>query len=137
VEQYPAKVVAIHEGKIIFTGEQEADVYRRVREAGLEPMPLVFRVPREQDLQSVLKSGYGSIGFDYRAGDQVYLQVGDGSFIPAYLHDLELQVGTEQFSGKVGFSDKLGMGFNLLGRAGIFERFKICFNESQGILTFE
>jgi len=60
VEQYPAKVVAIHEGKIIFTGEQEADVYRRVREAGLEPMPLVFRVPREEDLQSVLKSGYGS-----------------------------------------------------------------------------
>jgi len=53
VEQYPAKVVAIHEGKVIFAGEQEADVYRRVREAGLEPMPLVFRVPREEDLQSI------------------------------------------------------------------------------------
>jgi len=24
------------------------------------------------------------IGFDYRAGHQIYLQVGDGSFIPAY-----------------------------------------------------
>jgi hypothetical protein len=77
------------------------------------------------------------IGFDYRAGHQIYLQVGDGSFIPAYLHDLELQVGREQFSTTVGFSDKLGIGFNLLGRVGIFERFKICFQESQGIITFD
>jgi predicted aspartyl protease len=75
--------------------------------------------------------------FDYLAGERVYLQVGDGSFIPVYLHDIELQVGPEQFSAKVGFSEKLGIGFNLLGRAGIFERFKICFQEKQGILTFE
>jgi hypothetical protein len=77
------------------------------------------------------------VDFDYRAGERVYLQVGDGSFIPVYLHDLELQVRTEQFLAKVGFSEKLGIGFNLLGRAGIFERFRICFQEKQGILTFE
>jgi predicted aspartyl protease len=85
------------------------------------------------------------IGFDYRAGDRVYLQVGDGSFIPVYLHELEVQVGTQRFTAKVGFSEKLGVGFNpsagsghcLLGRAGIFERFKICFQESQRVLTFE
>jgi len=77
------------------------------------------------------------IGFDYRVGDPVYVQVGDGSFIPVYLHDLELQVRAEQFLAKVGFSEKLGIGFNLLGRAGIFERFRICFQEKQGILTFE
>jgi len=65
------------------------------------------------------------------------LQVGDGSFIPVYLHELQIQIGTEQLTAKVGFSEKLGVGFNLLGRAGIFERFKICFQESQRILTFE
>jgi len=54
VAQYPAQVVAIHEGKIVFVGDTEADIYRRVREVGLEPMPLVFRVPREEDLQSIL-----------------------------------------------------------------------------------
>ncbi|MGA9350269.1 MAG: nucleotidyltransferase domain-containing protein [Anaerolineae bacterium] len=53
VGKYPAKVVAIHEGKIVSIGDTEADVYRRVREAGLEPMPLVFRVPCEEDLQSI------------------------------------------------------------------------------------
>lgn len=54
VAQYPAKVVAIHEGKIVFVGDLESEVYQHIREAGLEPMPLVFRVPREEDLQSIL-----------------------------------------------------------------------------------
>lgn len=52
VAKYPAKVVAVYEEKIVFVGDLEAEVYRKVREAGLEPMPLVFRVPREEDLQS-------------------------------------------------------------------------------------
>ena len=54
VSKYPAKVVAIYEGDIIFVGDLETDIYRRVREAGLKPPPLVFRVPREEDLQSIL-----------------------------------------------------------------------------------
>lgn len=54
VDQYSGKVVAIQEGKIIFIADTETDIYRRVREAGLEPIPLVFRVPREEDLQSIL-----------------------------------------------------------------------------------
>ncbi len=49
--QYPGKVVAIHDGKIIFVGETEADVYQWVLKAGVEPVPLVFRVPREEDFQ--------------------------------------------------------------------------------------
>lgn len=77
------------------------------------------------------------VGFDYRSGERIYLQVGDGSFIPVYLHDLEVQIGAEQFTARVGFSEKLGVGFNLLGRTDIFGRFRICFQEIHGILTFE
>jgi hypothetical protein len=62
---------------------------------------------------------------------------GDGSFIPIYLHDLELQIGRETIVAKVGFSERLGVGFNLLGRKDVFQRFKICFQDSQGLLTFE
>ena len=54
VEKYPAKVVAVHEGKVVFVGDLEAEIYRKVREADLKPTPLVFRVPREEDLQSIL-----------------------------------------------------------------------------------
>jgi len=77
------------------------------------------------------------VGFDYRTGKLLYLQVGDGSFIPIYLHDLELQIGRETLVAKIGFSERLGVGFNLLGRADVFQRFKICFQDSQGLLTFE
>jgi len=54
VVKYPAKVIAIHKGSIMFVGDLEADIYRKVRDAGLEPIPLVFRVPCEEDLQSIL-----------------------------------------------------------------------------------
>ena len=77
------------------------------------------------------------IGFEYRLGERTYLQVGDGGFIPVYVHDLELQLGAERFVSKVGFSEKLGVGFNLLGRAGVFDRFRVCFQERERILTFE
>ena len=77
------------------------------------------------------------VGFDYRSGNKTYLQVGDGSFIPAYFHDIEVQIGAERLRAKIGFSEKLGVGFNLLGRADVFSRFRICFEEGQRILTFE
>ena len=34
----------------------ESEVYNQIRERGFELMPLVFRVPREEDLQSILQS---------------------------------------------------------------------------------
>jgi uncharacterized protein (DUF433 family) len=46
VAQYAGQVVAIHQGKIAIIGGSEVDVYRKIREVGLEPMPLVLRVPR-------------------------------------------------------------------------------------------
>ncbi len=54
VAKYPGKVVAIHRDRIILVGDAEVEIYRQVSELGLEPTPLVFRVPREEDLQSIL-----------------------------------------------------------------------------------
>jgi len=56
VTQYAGQVVAIHQGRVAIIGGSEVDVYREVRESGLEPMPLVFRVPREEDFQSILQA---------------------------------------------------------------------------------
>jgi len=75
--------------------------------------------------------------FDYRAAHLTYCQVGDGSFIPVYLHELELQISSERFLAPVGFSERLGVVFNLLGRDNIFSRFRICFQEQNKILTLE
>lgn len=54
VSQYPSQVVAIHAGQVIYTGTSEEDVYTWVRQRGLTPMPLVYRVPRPEDLNAIL-----------------------------------------------------------------------------------
>ena len=54
VGQYPSKVVAIHAGQVIYAGESEEDVYQWIRTKGVTPMPLVFRVPRREDLNAIL-----------------------------------------------------------------------------------
>src|SRR5437867_4622381 len=55
-------------------------------------------------------------GFNWSAGRKVFVQVGDGSHIPVYLHELGMQIGPARFKATIGFSDKLGVGFHLLGR---------------------
>jgi len=54
VGRYPSKVVAIHKDQIVFIGNSEAEVYQWVHKTTLTPMPLVFRVPRAEDLDSIL-----------------------------------------------------------------------------------
>jgi len=36
----------------------------------------------------------------------------------------------------IGFSEKLGVGFNLLGRKDIFDVFRVCFSDDTKILSF-
>lgn len=76
------------------------------------------------------------LGLAYRSGRRVYVQVGDGGFIPVYLHDLAIQLGKHRLTAPLGFSDKLGVRFNLLGRTGILSYFKVCFNEQAFVVTF-
>ncbi len=87
---------------------------------------------------SVLKAKIADrLGFDYRQGNRISLQVGDGSLIVVYLHNLEVQLGTERFICPMGFSAQFGVPFNVLGKTGIFDRFKICFQQRERTITFE
>jgi len=49
---------------------------------------------------------------------------------------MEVQIGKERLTILLGFSDKLGIRFNLLGRSGIFGHFKVCFDEKDFVITF-
>ena len=63
--------------------------------------------------------------------------VGDGSYIPIYLHDLTLRLGGFELKAPIGFSERLGVGFNILGRNGIFDQFQVCFNDHTRKVTFQ
>jgi predicted aspartyl protease len=78
-----------------------------------------------------------TIGLEYKTGSKIFVQVGDGGLIAAYLHNLTIQLGKEKLVAPLGFSDRLGVGFNLLGRTGIFSYFKVCFDEKNRVVSFE
>ena len=75
------------------------------------------------------------IGLEFRSGRRTLIQVGDGGLIPVFLHDLEVQVGQHRFLAPVGFSDRLGIRFGVLGRSGFFDRFRVCFDERRFVVT--
>lgn len=74
---------------------------------------------------------------DYKQGKKMMIVVGDGSFIPVNFIKLPLMIGDVEIETTIGFSEHLGVGFNLLGRKDIFERFKVCFSDSRKVVSFQ
>ena len=64
-----------------------------------------------------------------------YVSLGNGSIIPVYLQHIKVRFAGSEFNAPAGFSDALRVGFNLLGRAGFFDRFLMCFNDRTRVLT--
>ena len=77
------------------------------------------------------------IGIDWQSGRRQMIVVGDGSYIPTFIHDLPIQIGSTQITAPIGFSERLGVGFNLLGRTGVFNQFEVCFNDHARNVTFQ
>jgi hypothetical protein len=75
------------------------------------------------------------LGIDYQSGKQVSSTVGDGSVIPVYLHKLNIKIGEATIKELVGFSPRLGIGFNLLGQ-NIFDHFLVTFNNPGKTISF-
>jgi len=121
--------------------------YRKYKEwqmpiitVGLEYKGTWFPVDAYVDsgaIYSIFRQSVGErMGIESGEGRLIYLQVGDGGFIPVHLHELDIQLGPKIFRATMGFSEKLGIGFNILGRADIFDKFLICFDDAKKIVTF-
>ena len=52
------------------------------------------------------------LDLELREGERVLAVVGDGSFIPVYLHKVGMRIGVDEFGVRIGFSSKLGVGLN-------------------------
>ncbi len=68
------------------------------------------------------------LGLAIRKGKRVR-PAGIGGVISAYVHRVTLKIGGEKFEGDVAFTDKRNLPVNLLGRATVFERFLVTFDE--------
>jgi len=76
------------------------------------------------------------LGLNLKSGKKDFVVVGDGSYIPIYLHRLTVKIGDEELKATIAFSPNLGVGFNLLGRKDIFSHFDVTFSDSKERITF-
>lgn len=74
------------------------------------------------------------LDINYRSGSLTWVQGVGGTFVPAYLHRLRVVIGRFSFEATVGFSDRIGVGFNLIGRKDIFSRLSFTFNDKYNFL---
>jgi len=77
------------------------------------------------------------LGIRITSGKKTLATVGDGSKIPVYVHRLTVQLGLYRFKANIGFSSRLGVGFNLLGRRDFFFLFDVSFSDSKREITFQ
>jgi len=121
--------------------------YMKLRGRDLPVIPLRIRGKEEWvGYNAFVDSGAGfsvfgsevaeDLGLKLEDEGKKYVTVGDGSLMAVYLKELEIDIGGESFKSVIGFSRQLGIGFNILGRKSVFERFKICFNEREKVVEF-
>jgi hypothetical protein len=67
-------------------------------------------------------------------GRKKFMTVGDGSLITVYFHRIPVRFSETNFEADIGFSRQLGIGFDIIGRRDIFERFVICFDEKNKLV---
>ena len=75
------------------------------------------------------------LGINLKKAKRRYVTLGNGSVLPIYLQRIKVRFAGMEFAAPAGFSDALRMGFNLMGRAGFFDRFLMCFNDRARMLT--
>lgn len=76
------------------------------------------------------------LGLRLEEGSLTHSVVGDGSLIPVYLHRVPLRIGAVELAARVGFSPRLGVGFNLLGRQDLFTHFDVTFSDTRQRVIF-
>ena len=76
-------------------------------------------------------------GFDFEAGEQMPVKVGNGGLISVFVHRIPMQFGPRRIDVRMGFSSKLGIGFHLLGRLDVFDHFRVCFHERERSVIFD
>ena len=81
---------------------------------------------------SIFKTGLADqLSLDLSRARQRMFVVADGSFIPAKIVKVPVEIGGRRKIAEIAFSDRLNIGFNLLGRKDIFETFdEVIFRES-------
>lgn len=75
------------------------------------------------------------LGVKLARASKRYMVLGDGNALPIYIHRIKVRFAGAEFLVPAGFSEALHSGFNILGRAGFFDRFQVTFDDRARLLT--
>ncbi|HMZ26515.1 MAG TPA: hypothetical protein PLM37_04265, partial [Elusimicrobiota bacterium] len=76
------------------------------------------------------------LGVGLRKCPKFYIVVAGDRRIPVFTRTLKLRLDRTVVPVEVGFCSALGGAFNLLGRKGVFDRFKVCFDDRNETVSF-
>lgn len=120
--------------------------YVRLEEEYLPVIPLRLKGKELVEFDAFVDSGAGFSIFTYEAaevlgleaekGEKEFVKIGDGSFIEVFTFRLPVNLAGREFRAKVGFSRSLGVGFNIVGRRDIFDKFRVCFDDAEKFVEF-
>ncbi|MEW6069928.1 MAG: hypothetical protein AB1485_04865 [Candidatus Thermoplasmatota archaeon] len=83
---------------------------------------------------SIFNAGLARIlQVDYKRGKKVY-PLGVSGHICAYLCNIKMGIEDVEIPCEVLFSDEIVTKFNIIGRCGIFEKFRVCFDDVERTL---
>ena len=77
------------------------------------------------------------LGFKLEEGELTEMVLGDGNKLKVYLHNIEISIANKNFIAVIGFSNGIGIGFYIVGRKTIFDKFLVIFNEKQRWIEFK
>ena len=76
------------------------------------------------------------LGLVLENGHPHEVTVGDGNNLKVYLHKVKVSLAEKEFEAILGFSKGVGIGFNIVGRRDIFDKFIVIFNEKEKWVEF-
>jgi predicted aspartyl protease len=107
------------------------------------PVTLIDSESKKFDTTALIDSGANisifnydvakQLGVEIEKGEEVFLG-GVGGRIKGYIHEIIIEVSGKSFKIPVVLSREYLVSFNLLGRKGFFEEFKIAFDEKNRII---
>jgi hypothetical protein len=75
------------------------------------------------------------LGYELEAGKELFIGGICSGPIRTFVHELPLRLGTGIFICPVAFAEKANVP-RLLGRAGLFYHFKVCYDDARGVTQF-
>ena len=121
--------------------------YLKYKDIGVPVIPIEIKVNKQHEVWGFVDTGAtyttlhseeaDRLGIDPFHGEKIMVTVGDGGSIPVYLHNLMAKIGSHEFKAVIGFSDRLSVTLNIIGRKSFFEEFVVCFDDKKELLTLK